>query len=345
MTTGLAFVSYSRQDKEFALKVANDLKAAKAMVWMDQLELIPGDRWDRAVQDALQKASIVVVILSPEAVSSDNVLDEVSFALDEKKTVVPVLYRDCTVPLRLRRLHYVDFRTRYGDQLQHLLTRLGAAAQDQVAVPTDETPTAEADDALKEFTPSLGPITAPFLMAIEDVFEISGRGTVVTGQIERGRIRVGEEVESVGFRPARKFVVTGIEMFRKLLDEGIVGDAVGVLLRGAEENEVERGQVISQPSSIRAHRTFRCTAYLLPTSQGGPAAALGDGHRLETYFRSIEVPAVLRLADQGDRFRPGTKASLSAELKTLMALEEGTKFALRQNGKTIGAGLVTSIID
>ena len=107
LTTGLAFVSYSRQDKEFALKVANDLKAAKAMVWMDQLELTPGDRWDRAVQDALQKASIVVVILSPEAVSSDNVLDEVSFAHDEKKTVVPVLYRDCTVPLRLRRLHYV----------------------------------------------------------------------------------------------------------------------------------------------------------------------------------------------------------------------------------------------
>ena len=345
--TGLAFVSYSRRDEDFALRFAKDLKAANATIWMDQLELIPGDRWDRHVQEALQRASIVLVILSPSAVDSENVLDEVSFAIDEKKTIIPVLYRDCTVPLRLHRLQYVDFRNNYADRLQQLLTRLGNTHPRQ-APPPEGAPApeeqAEEQEGIKEFIPSPGSISGPFLMAVEDVFSISGRGTVATGQIDRGRIKVDEEVEIVGFRPTRKAAVIGIEMFRKLLDEGKVGDSVGLLLRGVNKDEVERGQVLARPSSIRAHTSFRCRAYVLSPEEGGPPSPLPDGQELEAYFRSIEVPATLRLPSGVARIAPGTKTTAVIELATPVALENGTKFVLRQNGQTIGAGLVTAII-
>jgi hypothetical protein len=343
----LAFVSYSRNDEDFALRFAKDLKTANASIWMDQLELIPGDRWDRHVQDALQRASIVLVILSPSAVDSENVLDEVSFAIDEKKTIIPVLYRDCTVPLRLHRLQYVDFRSNYPDRLQQVLTRL-SNTQLRQAPESEEAPASEGQAGeqagIKEFIPSPGSISGPFLMAVEDVFSISGRGTVATGQIDRGRIKVDEEIEIVGLRDTRRAVVAGIEMFRKLVDEAKVGDSVGLLLRGVNKDEIEKGQVLASPSSIRPHRSFQCRAYILSAGEGGRSLPLSDGQQVEAYFRTVEVPAILRLSADVDRIEPGTKTTIVIELATSVALEKGTKFVLRQNGETIGAGIVTAVI-
>jgi hypothetical protein len=346
--SGLAFVSYSRDDEEFALRFAKDLQAADVKIWIDQIELPLGEPWDSSIQEALQSASIVLVILSPSAVESENVLDEVSFAIDEKKTIIPVLYRDCTVPFRLRRLQYVDFRSNYGDRLQQLATRLGRAQPSRVTVPGQEAPAAE-DQAgeqgnIREFMPSPGSISDPFLMAVEDVFSISGRGTVATGQIDRGQVRAGGEIEIVGFGPTRRVVVTAIQMSRKVVDEGKVGDSVGLLLQGVDKDQIERGQVLARPSSIHSHTTFRCKAYLLSTKEGGQTPPLNDGQELEAYFRTIDVPATLRLLSGVATIAPGTKTNVVIELTTPVALENGTKFALRQNGQTIGAGIVTDII-
>jgi elongation factor Tu len=188
-------------------------------------------------------------------------------------------------------------------------------------------------------------VDKPFAMPIEDIFSISGRGTVVTGRIERGKIRVGEEVEIVGFRPTVKKVVTGVEMFRKLLDEGIAGDNVGLLLRGTEKDEVERGQVVCKPGSITPHTRFKAEAYILTKEEGGRHTPFFSGYRPQFYFRTTDVTGNVKLAPGVEMVMPGDNVTLEVELITPVALERGLRFAIREGGHTVGAGAVTEILE
>jgi elongation factor Tu len=183
----------------------------------------------------------------------------------------------------------------------------------------------------------------PFLMPIEDIFSIQGRGTVVTGRIERGIVKVGEECEIVGFRPTRKSVVTGVEMFKKLLDEGRAGDNVGLLLRGVEKDEVERGQVVAKPGSITPHHTFKGEVYVLSKEEGGRHTPFFTGYRPQFYFRTTDVTGVVTLPEGTEMVMPGDKVSVSVELITPVAMDRGLRFAIREGGRTVGAGTVTEI--
>ncbi|MGA2271336.1 MAG: elongation factor Tu, partial [Bryobacteraceae bacterium] len=184
----------------------------------------------------------------------------------------------------------------------------------------------------------------PFLMPIEDIFSIQGRGTVVTGRVERGKCKVGEEMEIVGFRETRKTVVTGVEMFKKLLDEGVAGDNVGLLLRGVEKNEVERGQVIAKPGSITPHTTFKGSVYVLSKEEGGRHTPFFKGYRPQFYFRTTDVTGVAELPEGTEMVMPGDNVNLTVELITPVAMDKGLRFAIREGGRTVGAGTVTEII-
>jgi elongation factor Tu len=187
-------------------------------------------------------------------------------------------------------------------------------------------------------------VDRPFLMPIEDVFGIKGRGTVTTGRIERGVIKVGEEVEIVGMsREARRSVVTGVEMFQKILDQGEAGDNVGTLLRGVERTDVERGQVLAKPGSIRPHTKFRGTVYVLTTEEGGRHSPFFPGYRPQFYIRTTDVTGAVVLPEGTEMVMPGDNVELGVELITPVAIEEGLRFAIREGGKTVGAGVVTSI--
>jgi elongation factor Tu len=184
----------------------------------------------------------------------------------------------------------------------------------------------------------------PFLMPIEDIFSIQGRGTVVTGRIERGKCKVGEEMEIVGFRPTRKTVVTGVEMFKKLLDEGVAGDNVGLLLRGVEKDEVERGQVIAKPGSITPHTTFQGRVYVLSKEEGGRHTPFFKGYRPQFYFRTTDVTGVAELPEGTEMVMPGDTVDLKVELITPVAMDKGLRFAIREGGRTVGAGTVTEVV-
>jgi elongation factor Tu len=184
----------------------------------------------------------------------------------------------------------------------------------------------------------------PFLMPIEDVFSISGRGTVVTGRIEKGRVKVSEEVEIVGFKDTQKTVVTGVEMFRKILDEGQAGDNVGVLLRGLKREEVERGQVLAQPGSITPHTNFEASAYVLTKDEGGRHTPFFTGYRPQFYFRTTDVTGVLTLPEGTEMVMPGDNIKIFGELITPVAMDEGLRFAIREGGRTVGAGVVSKIL-
>jgi len=205
-------------------------------------------------------------------------------------------------------------------------------------------------DALMEAVDKYIPIPVrdidkAFAMPIEDIFSISGRGTVVTGRVERGKVKVGEEVEIVGFRPTVKRVVTGVEMFRKLLDEGLAGDNVGLLLRGTEKEDVERGQVVSKPGSITPHTKFKAEAYILTKEEGGRHTPFFTGYRPQFYFRTTDVTGDVKLADGVEMVMPGDNASMAISLITPVALEKGLRFAIREGGHTVGAGAVTEILE
>ena len=189
------------------------------------------------------------------------------------------------------------------------------------------------------------PIDQSFLMPIEDVFSISGRGTVVTGRIERGMIKVGEEVEIVGLRPTSKTTVTGVEMFRKLLDSGEAGDNVGALLRGVGREDVERGQVLSKPGSIKPHTKFTCEAYILNKDEGGRHTPFFSNYRPQFYFRTTDVTGAIQLPEGTEMVMPGDNIKMTAELIAPIAMEEKLRFAIREGGRTVGAGVVTSIED
>jgi elongation factor Tu len=184
-----------------------------------------------------------------------------------------------------------------------------------------------------------------FAMPIEDIFSISGRGTVVTGRVERGKVKVGEEVEIVGFRPTQKKVVTGVEMFRKLLDEGLAGDNVGLLLRGTEKDDVERGQVVCKPGSITPHTKFKAEAYVLTKEEGGRHTPFFTGYRPQFYFRTTDVTGDVKLAQGVEMVMPGDNVSCEVQLITPVALEKGLRFAIREGGHTVGAGAVTEILE
>ncbi len=187
-------------------------------------------------------------------------------------------------------------------------------------------------------------IEKPFLMPIEDVFSISGRGTVVTGRIERGKVKVGEEIEIVGIKDTMKTTCTGVEMFRKLLDEGLAGDNVGVLLRGTKREEVERGQVLAKPGSITPHTQFEAEIYVLSKEEGGRHTPFFKGYRPQFYFRTTDVTGVVELGEGVEMVMPGDNVKVTVELIAPIAMEEGLRFAVREGGRTVGAGVVAKII-
>ena len=200
-------------------------------------------------------------------------------------------------------------------------------------------------DALDEYVPMPErQVDKPFLMPIEDVFSISGRGTVVTGRVERGTVKVGEEVEIIGFKPTMKKVVTGVEMFRKLLDAGVAGDNIGVLLRGLEKDDVERGQVLAKPGSITPHTKFKAEVYVLTKEEGGRHTPFFNGYRPQFYLRTTDVTGSMHLMEGVEMIMPGDNTQVTAELITPVAIEKGSKFAIREGGRTVGAGTVTEIL-
>ncbi len=186
-------------------------------------------------------------------------------------------------------------------------------------------------------------VAKPFLMPVEDVFSISGRGTVATGRVERGVVKVGEEVEIVGIRPTTKTVVTGVEMFRKLLDQGQAGDNIGALLRGVKRDEVERGQVLAKPGSITPHTRFKAECYILSKEEGGRHTPFFNGYRPQFYFRTTDVTGVVTLTEGVEMVMPGDNISVEAELITPIAMDVGLRFAIREGGRTVGAGVISEI--
>jgi elongation factor Tu len=207
-------------------------------------------------------------------------------------------------------------------------------------------PIFELMDALDNYIPEpVRDVDKPFLMPIEDVFTISGRGTVVTGRCERGQIKVGEEVEIVGFAPTQKTVCTGVEMFRKTLDYGQAGDNVGLLLRGIKREEVERGQVVAKPGSITPHTKFKAEVYVLTKEEGGRHTPFFSGYRPQFYLRTTDVTGVATLPEGVEMVMPGDRVSMDVTLITPVALEEGLRFAIREGGRTVGAGVVSQIME
>src|SRR5471032_2653949 len=210
----------------------------------------------------------------------------------------------------------------------------------------DAAPIFKLMDAVDAYNPTPErAVDRPFLMPVEDVFTITGRGTVGTGRIERGQIKVGEEIEIVGLvdTPPRKTVVTGIEMFRKLLDAGIAGDNVGVLLRGVERNDIERGQVLAKPGSIKPHKKFKAEVYVLSKEEGGRHTPFFANYRPQFYFRTTDVTGTIKLPEGVEMVMPGDNITMDDELITSIACEEGLRFAIREGGRTVGAGVVTAI--
>ncbi len=201
-------------------------------------------------------------------------------------------------------------------------------------------------DAIDSYIPQpKRDIDKPFLMPIEDVFSIAGRGTVVTGRVERGVVKVSEEIEIVGIKPTQKTVVTGVEMFRKLLDQGEAGDNIGVLLRGIKKEEVERGMVLSKPGSITPHTKFKAEAYILTKEEGGRHTPFFNGYRPQFYFRTTDVTGVVKLAEGVEMVMPGDNMSCSVELITPIAMDKELRFAIREGGRTVGAGVITEVIE
>jgi elongation factor Tu len=200
-------------------------------------------------------------------------------------------------------------------------------------------------DAVDNFIPDPErAIDQPFLMPIEDVFSITGRGTVVTGRVERGMVKVGEEIEIVGLRPTTKTTCTGVEMFRKLLDEGRAGDNIGALLRGTKKEEVERGQVLAKPGSITPHTNFTAQVYVLKKEEGGRHTPFFANYHPQFYFRTTDVTGSIELEEGVEMVMPGDNTVMTVELQKAIAMDEGLRFAIREGGRTVGSGVVTKIV-
>jgi elongation factor Tu len=201
-------------------------------------------------------------------------------------------------------------------------------------------------DAVDSYIPEpVRAVDKPFLMPVEDVFSISGRGTVATGRVERGIVKVGEEVEIVGIKATAKTTVTGVEMFRKLLDEGRAGDNIGALLRGVKREDIERGQVLAKPGSIKPHLKFKAEAYILTKEEGGRHTPFFNGYRPQFYFRTTDVTGIAELPAGTEMVMPGDNVAITVNLITPIAMDEGLRFAIREGGRTVGAGVVSAIIE
>jgi elongation factor Tu len=201
-------------------------------------------------------------------------------------------------------------------------------------------------DAVDSYIPTpVREVDKPFLMPVEDIFTIQGRGTVATGRVERGKVKVNEAVEIVGIRPTRQTVVTGVEMFRKLLDEGVAGDNVGLLLRGVDRKDIERGQVVAKPASITPHTKFKAEAYVLTKEEGGRHTPFFTGYRPQFYFRTTDVTGVAQLPQGVEMVMPGDNVTMDIELIAPIAMEKGLRFAIREGGRTVGAGTVSEVVE
>ena len=201
-------------------------------------------------------------------------------------------------------------------------------------------------DAVDSYIPTPErPVDQPFLMPIEDVMTITGRGTVVTGRVERGEVKVQDEVEIVGIKPSTKTVVTGVEMFRKILDQAEAGDNIGVLLRGTQRSDVERGQVLAKPGTIHPHTKFKSQVYVLTKEEGGRHTPFFNGYRPQFYFRTTDVTGVIDLEAGTEMVMPGDNVNMTIELITPIAIEKGLRFAIREGGRTVGSGVVSDIIE
>jgi elongation factor Tu len=244
-------------------------------------------------------------------------------------------------------------------ELRELLSKYGFPGDDVPIVKGSALKALEADDvndpeaacvfelmdAIDAYIPEpVRDVDKQFLMPIEDVFSISGRGTVVTGRVERGMVKVGEEVEIVGFKPTFKTVCTGVEMFRKVLDSGQAGDNVGVLLRGTKRDEVERGQVVAKPASITPHTNFKAEVYVLKKEEGGRHTPFFPGYRPQFYFRTTDVTGVVTLPEGVEMVMPGDNIGMEVQLITPVAMEKELRFAIREGGRTVGAGVITEVI-
>jgi len=250
--------------------------------------------------------------------------------------------------LELVEMEVRDLLTEYEFPGDEIPVVKGSALQ-AMENPNDEEATksiVELLDALDSYIPEpKREVDKPFLMPIEDVFTISGRGTVVTGRVERGKVHVNEETEIIGIRPTVKTVVTGVEMFRKLLDEGQAGDNIGVLLRGIKREEVERGQVLAQPGTITPHTKFKAQVYVLTKEEGGRHTPFFTGYRPQIYVRTTDVTGVIKLPDGVEMVMRGDNINMEVELISTIAMEKGMRFAIREGGRTVGAGAVTDIIE
>lgn len=251
--------------------------------------------------------------------------------------------------LELVELEVRELLSKYGFPGDDVPVVQGSALK---ALESDDSHSAEAKcifdlmDALDSYVPvPVRDIDKPFLMPIEDVFSISGRGTVVTGRVERGVIKVGDEVEIVGITETKKTVCTGVEMFRKLLDQGQAGDNLGALLRGTKRDEVERGQVLAAPKSITPHRKFVAEVYVLSKEEGGRHTPFFSGYRPQFYFRTTDITGVVTLAEGVEMVMPGDNATFNVELIAPIAMELGVRFAIREGGRTVGAGVISEIIE
>jgi elongation factor Tu len=211
---------------------------------------------------------------------------------------------------------------------------------------TEEAHLTELMKAVDEFIPTpVREIDKPFLLAVEDVFSITGRGTVATGRIERGQVKIGDEVEIVGLQETRKTIVTGVEMYQKTLDSGIAGDNVGMLLRGIDKTMIERGQVIAKPGSIKPHTKFKAEVYVLSKEEGGRHTPFFPGYRPQFYIRTTDVTGSIQLPEGVEMVMPGDNVAMQVELIQPIAVEEGMRFAIREGGRTVGAGVVSNIIE
>jgi elongation factor Tu len=252
--------------------------------------------------------------------------------------------------LELVELEVRELLTQYGFPGDEIPIVRGSALKALQAASTD--PKApeyaciyELMDAVDSYFPTpKREIDKPFLMPVEDVFTISGRGTVVTGRVERGVVKVSEEVEIVGLKETQKTVCTGVEMFRKLLDQGQAGDNIGVLLRGVKREEVERGQVVAKPGSITPHTKFKAEAYILTKEEGGRHTPFFNGYRPQFYFRTTDVTGVVQLPEGTEMVMPGDNATVSVELIQPIAMEKELRFAIREGGRTVGAGVVSEVL-
>jgi len=267
---------------------------------------------------------IVVALNKVDAVDDPELLDLVELEVRELLSSYDFPGDDIPVVRvsALKALESGDANSEWGQKIMELM----AAVDDYIPLPERA-------------------IDKPFLMPVEDIFSISGRGTVVTGRIERGIVKVGEEIEIVGIRPTIKKVVTGVEMFRKLLDQGQAGDNVGLLLRGVERKDVERGQVCAKPGSITPHTKFKAEVYILTKEEGGRHTPFFNGYRPQFYFRTTDITGVASLAEGAEMVMPGDNTSLTIQLIHPIAMEKGLRFAIREGGRTVGAGTVTDVIE